>query len=379
MKGIFTIFKKELARFFGDKRLIITILMPGILLYVVYSFMGSSVMGSVTTDENFVPVVAVNQIPVSLEPILTQFDLVRINDEEDAKDFLSSETAHAAILFPAKFDETVAVYEVGQGSAPQVEVFYDTSSADSLAAYSMVLSILDGYETSLVNKFDIVEADTASEDSTTVQIFSMILPMLLMTFLQSGCMAVAPESIAGEKERGTIATLLITPVARGHIALGKIMALAIIASLSAASSAVGVILSLPKLVGSDLGSNIYGTGDYILLAVTLLSTVLLMVTLISLISAFAKSVKEATTMSLPLTVFVTLMGVLVMSGPSGSDAPFRFLIPLYNSAQTMARIFTLSNPTLPTVITVVSNLTYTAMGVWGLTALFRSEKILSTT
>ena len=378
MKGILAIFKKELARFFGDKRMVISILMPGILLYVVYSFMGSSLMGSVTTDENFIPVVAVNEIPASLEPALIQFDLLRINDGEDAKEFLSNETAHVAILFPMDFAETVATYEVEQGGAPQVELFYDTSSVDSLTAYNMVLAVLDGYETSLANKFDVVGWDTASEDSTTVQIFSMILPMLLMTFLHSGCMAVAPESIAGEKERGTIATLLITPVARGHIALGKIMALSIIAALSAFSSTLGVILSLPKLVGSDLGGSVYGTGDYLLLAGTLLSTVLLMVTLVSLISALAKSVKEATTMSLPLMVFVMFMGVMTMSGPSGGGTA-QFLIPLYNSVQTMARIFTLSEATLPTVITILSNLAYTAVGVWGLTALFRSEKILSTT
>lgn len=377
MKGIFAIFKKELARFFGDKRMVVSILLPGILLYVVYSIMGSLLMNTFTPDEGLAPVVAVNQTPASLEPALSRLELVEIDSEENVAECLSSGTAHVAILFPGDFDEVVATYEVSQGAAPQVELFYDSSSTDSLAAYEMLNSILESYEISLVNKFDILESDTASENSTMVQIFSMILPMLLMTFLHSGCMAVAPESIAGEKERGTIATLLITPVARGHIALGKIMALSLIAAISASSSALGVILSLPKLVGSDLGSNPYAMGDYVLLAVTLLSTVLLLVTLISLISAFAKSVKEAGTMCTPLMILVTILGVTAFSGPSGSGYA-QFLVPLYNSAQTMIRIFTISEATLPTLITVVSNLIYTAIGVWGLTALFRSEEILTT-
>ena len=38
MKGMLTIFKKELARFFGDRRTLITILMPGLLIYFIYSF-----------------------------------------------------------------------------------------------------------------------------------------------------------------------------------------------------------------------------------------------------------------------------------------------------------------------------------------------------
>ena len=40
--SVFTIMKKELARFFGDRRLMVSILMPGILIYVVYTFMGSA-------------------------------------------------------------------------------------------------------------------------------------------------------------------------------------------------------------------------------------------------------------------------------------------------------------------------------------------------
>lgn len=379
MKGILTIFKKELARFFGDKRMIITILMPGLLVYVIYSFMGGMMMDSMGPTETLVPVVAVNTIPASLEPALSQFSLLQIADAEEAEALLAEGTAHGAILFPGNFDAAVEAYEIGTDPAPQVELFFDASSSDSHIAYTSILAILEGYESSLVNKFDVAEIDTAKEEAVTTQVFAMMLPMLLMMFLHSGCMAVAPESIAGEKERGTIATLLITPVGRGHIALGKIMALSLIAILSATSSALGTILSLPKLMGTELGGNIYGIGDYLLLAGVLLSTVLLLVTLISLISAFAKSVKEATTMALPLMVVVMFIGVMAMSGPSEGTGLAQFLIPLYNSVQAMTRILTFGNTAVPTAITAASNLVYAGLGVWALTALFRSERILSTT
>jgi sodium transport system permease protein len=234
-------------------------------------------------------------------------------------------------------------------------------------------------ETSIVNVLDVnrgVENFDLAEDVNTMFYF---LPMLILMLLCNICASFAPESIAGEKERGTIATLLITPVQRSHIALGKIMALSIIAILSATASALGTILSLPKLMGSDIGGNIYGMGEYLLLAGVLLSTVLLIVTLISLISSLAKSVKEATTLTTPLMILVMFMGVLAMNGPSQNTGYFQFMIPLYNSVQTMVRIFTFSNASIPTLITAVSNLVYTGLGVWGLTALFRSERILSTT
>lgn len=92
-----------------------------------------------------------------------------------------------------------------------------------------------------------------------------MLPMLLMIFLFSGCMSVAPEAIAGEKERGTIATILVTPTKHSELAVGKIFALSIIALLSGASSTLGTILSLPKLMGGveTMSAAYYTAADYL--------------------------------------------------------------------------------------------------------------------
>ena len=99
-----------------------------------------------------------------------------------------------------------------------------------------MINLLDAYENSIANKFDINAGegtyDLASERDTSATFFAALLPMLLMIFLFSGCMAVAPESIAGEKERGTITTILVTPIRRSDLAIGKITALSVIALLS---------------------------------------------------------------------------------------------------------------------------------------------------
>ena len=117
--------------------------------------------------------------------------------------------------------------------------------------------MLEQYETSLANKLDInagdsVYYDCATSKDTTGQMFSMMMPLLLMMFLYSGCMSVAPESIAGEKERGTIATLLVTPMKRSSLALGKVFSLSIIALLAGCSSFIGTFAALPKMMGGEL-------------------------------------------------------------------------------------------------------------------------------
>ena len=78
-----------------------------------------------------------------------------------------------------------------------------------------------------------------------------------------------------------------------------------------------------------------------LLGVVILSTVLLLITLISIVSAFAKSVKEAQTYVTPLMIVVILVGVTAMFGSGAKTELCYYLIPVYNSVQCMVGIFRL--------------------------------------
>ena len=207
----------------------------------------------------------------------------------------------------------------------------------------------------------------------------MMMPMLLMIFLYSGCSAVAPESIAGEKERGTIATMLVTPIRRSDIAVGKILALAVITVLSGASSALGTILALPKLMGGAAGemdAAIYGIREYLLLAAVILSTVLLLVTLVALLSAFARTVKEAQSYAVPLMILVMVLGITGMFGGGASQNLAMYAIPLYNSVQCIVGIFSFSVLGSGVAVTAAVNGAATLLGVFILTRMFNSEKII---
>ena len=247
----------------------------------------------------------------------------------------------------------------------------------------MLTEMFDSYEAVLSNKFDINSGDKtydmASDKDETGQIFAMMLPMLMMMFLYSGCMAIAPESIAGEKERGTIATLLVTPMKRSQLAVGKIISLGVIGLLSGLSSFLGTMLSLPNLMGgaSDtMNASVYQVSDYVVLLLVILTTVLVMVAAMSIISAFAKSVKEAGTSMVPLMIVILLVAVSSMVSSGASKEPYWYLIPFYNSVQCMNGIFSFTYAPVDIVITVVSNLVYTFLLAAGLAKIFDSEKIM---
>ena len=382
--NILTIIRKEFQRFFGDRRMLLTtVLLPGLMIYLLYSVMGSAITNKFSVDEAVLPSVAVFGTCGEVQPMLAQAVVtVDFDSQEDAEEAVRAQTLDAVLVFPEDFDTQVEAYTVGAGNAPNVEIYYNSASSQSQAAYTLLGTLLDRYEATLCNKFDVNAGgkgyDLVSNEDATGSIFSMMLPMLLMMFLFSGCMAVAPEAIAGEKERGTIATLLITPVGRSQIALGKIMALSVIALLSAASSATGTILALPKLMGGagDISGSLYSPADYLLLAAVILSSVLLLVSLISIISAFAKTIKEAQTLITPLMLVVMFLGITAMFGNGASESAAVYCIPLYNSVQSMVSILTFEISALHLLLTVASNLVYAMLGALVLTRMFRSERII---
>ncbi len=390
-KNMITIIKKEFARFFGDRRMVLTtIFLPGIMIYVLYSFMGNMMMKQFTTSDDYVYQIEAVSLPASMEFLKTQemFEVKEVDaaEEADAKALVETQEADLLLVFPEEFDQKVAAYDctATTDAAPDIQIYYNSVSTESSAAYQMVCAMLDEYETALSNKFDInaeeeICYDMATEKDTSAQFFSMMLPMLMMMFLFSGCMAIAPESIAGEKERGTIATLLVTPMKRSELAIGKIISLSVIGLLSGFSSFVGTMLSLPNLMGAaadEMSASVYGISDYVFLLVMILSTVLVIIGAISVISGFAKSVKEAGTAVSPLMILVMVLSVTTMMGGGAPEEPYLYLIPLYNSVQCMNGIFSFTMLPVNFVITVVSNLVYTGILVFILTKMFDSEKIM---
>lgn len=390
-KNIITIIKKEFARFFGDKRMVFTtVLMPGLLIYVLYSFMGNGLASQFETDEDYVHQIHTVNLPDSLESFSMMDNVNLIAEKESAIDEVKQEIADkdtdTLVVFPEDFDEQVAAYDslTATSPAPNVEVYYNSTSTESSAAYQLVSYALDSYESALANKFDVNAAtddsyDLASKEDSTAQFFAMMLPMLMTMFLFSGCMAIAPESIAGEKERGTIATLLVTPIKRSELAIGKIISLSAIGLLSGLSSFVGTMLSLPKLMGdtSDLmDAGVYGVTEYVQLLIVILTTVLVIIGLISIISGFANSVKEAGTAATPLMIVVMLIGVTSMLSGGAPKEFYWYLIPIYNSVQSMNAIFSFTASSVNLAVTAVSNLVYTLLMVVVLTKIFDSEKIM---
>ena len=389
-----TIVRKEFARFFGDRQMFFTtVIMPGLLIYIVYSLMGTGIGNMVNEGRNEVVTLSVENIPQSLAPAIYQMDsataVVQQTIFQNDIEALSDKEINAVLVrFPEGFDSLIAAYSPADSlPAPNVEIYYNSTNNAASRVYDALQKVLTTYEDQHANLFDVNRTDSpetrfdqATVDDVMGDIWSKILPMIIIMMLFSGTMAIAPSAIAGEKERGTIATLLVTPMHRNELALGKIISLSGIALLSGISSFVGIALSLPKMIHADAGSldmafN-YTTPDYIALLLVILASVLIMAASISLISALAKDVKNAGTMVVPFMLVVMLAGMLPMLQNGASDNLVVYLIPFYNAIEVMTAVFAHALNWTAVVVTLGANIAYTAIAVWALTRMFNSEKIM---
>lgn len=394
--NILTIIKKEFARFFGDKRMVFTtVIMPGLLIYIIYSFVVGGIRDTFEGNENSRAKVYVQNMPESVQPMFETLDMDITNannlDIEGIKTLIEKKDVELLVVFPAEFDNAVANYNILDTTqvAPNVLIYSNTTNSTSDKAKFAIICALNTYEESISNKFNInasteetvdEEFNLATDEDFMGQILSSMLPFMLIIFLYSGCMAVAPESIAGEKERGTIATLLVTPMNRSHLAFGKIISLSFIALISGLSSFLGVILSLPKFMGSaieGMPTNIYTTSDYLLILGIILSTVLILISAISIISAYAKTVKEASTLVLPLMLVIMIVGIpSTIGGGNVQTALSWYFIPIYNSIQAMTGVFSFNYSLINVGITIVINIIYAGAFSYILAKMFNSEKIM---
>ena len=396
MSGIFTIMKKELRRFFTDTRMLVTVLLlPGLLIYVMYTVMGDAMGDMFMVEEDYVYRVGVAgdsdllvymnaDVPVEYLDTRTWAYTDTLEAAQDPMTMLKEGELDLYVVFPEDFSDAFAGAVQNLNLPPHVAVYYNSNETASQGAYSLITALLEQLETHFrqkgftVNTDPSLVYDAADADDTSAMFFSMLMPMFLTMLLFTGAQAVATESIAGEKERGTMATLLVTPLKRSSIAWGKIAALTIVAVSSGIVTTGFVVASLPKIMHGmlEVEASLYSVVDYVLLGLVLISTAVVYVTLISLMSAFAKSVKEAQALVTPMMMLVILIGLSSMFTQSASPAWYWYLIPLYNSVQSITGIFAAEPDSVGILITTAVNFAAAAAGVFGLSRMMNSEKVM---
>jgi sodium transport system permease protein len=400
MNRIWTIVRKELARVFTDKRVVISLfIVPPLMIYLIYGLMGMSASRETDKINEYIPSITILNSPDSIgstNSFKSYLESLGINgnfqyDANEPIDTLQEKLINKEIdliiVFPEEFETIVSDNEV---AAPKVEIHFNINSSYSTTAYNNYINVLSNYkEVLLGNRFDpqqlvvftLNPIQNGNVDKATGQGLAMLLPMLIIIFLMAGAMSVGMESIAGEKERGTIATLLVTPIKRSELALGKIISISIISVISTLSSFIGLAAVLPTFTkidgeGTGLGAINYQVGDYVMILLLMLVSVLFFVAAIVIVSTYAKSVKEAGTLIMPLYIIVMGAAMFNMFGESVPQNALAYIIPVNNVILMLKGIFSFEASITNWLATVTSMFIYTIVMILLVQKMFRNEKIM---
>jgi len=401
MNVVFAVFKKELSRILNDRKLLFSaVILPGILIFVILNMTGRMTEMLVNVDENHVYEVHAVNMPDSIAALLSP-DELRMNiipatmaDTESIRQEISDQNTDILLVFPPDFDAVIADFDplTTTAPAPNVELWANSANTTSAEAQHIVAALINMYHHSLTHRFSINAPsaaapdgnfDLASASDIMTMLLGMMLPMMFILFIFTGCQALVPESVAGEKERGTLGTLLVTTASRKQMALGKIMGLAVFALLGAAGSFVGLIFSMGGMMpGADdlLGSvgimDIFSIQDFVLILLIAVSLSLFFVALLSVLSTYSKSVKEANAMATPLTVII--LAAAVGGGLIGgnADSTLLHLVPIFNGSLALTAVINSDVSMLNMTVAIATNLVF-ALGLTGVVAaMFSSEKIV---
>ena len=387
MREIFVIVKKELKRFFTDKRMIMSLILPGVLIFVLYSLMGNFIGKAITPADDYEYVICVENESVTLDGYLSTlgFKYKKVNaPREEAEKKLVDKEIDLYVSFSEDFDDAGA-----DKAGKNVVIEYNSAKRESAKIYSALQTVYMQNSVASVDYNYAINAgvenpDMATEEDVVKMILTMFMPFILMVFLVTGSVSVASESIAGEKERGTIATLLVTPVKREYIALGKIIALTVTSLFSSLVSFVGIMASLPNLLQlerigdvTSIDLSVYGAATFVGILGIILITVMMFTMIMSILSTFAKSVKEATQFVTPAMIVVMLASVTSMiGGGKAVTNPALYLIPIYNCAQCLTMLFSGEFYGLCYLFTILSDALFVVLGVVLLAKMFNNEKIM---
>ena len=387
MREIFVIVKKELKRFFTDKRMIMSLILPGVLIFVLYSLMGNFIGKAITPADDYEYVICVENESATLDGYLSTlgFKYKKVNaPREEAEKKLVDKEIDLYVSFSEDFDDAGA-----DKAGKNVVIEYNSAKRESAKIYSALQTVYMQNSVASVDYNYAINAgvenpDMATEEDVVKMILTMFMPFILMVFLVTGSVSVASESIAGEKERGTIATLLVTPVKREYIALGKIIALTVTSLFSSLVSFVGIMASLPNLLQlerigdvTSIDLSVYGASTFVGILGIILITVMMFTMIMSVLSTFAKSVKEATQFVTPAMIVVMLASVTSMiGGGKAVTNPALYLIPIYNCAQCLTMLFSGEFYGLCYLFTILSDALFVVLGVVLLAKMFNNEKIM---
>jgi len=326
MNTILTVFKKEFKDTIRDRRTLISaIIVPTIIIPIlIYGFtkLSSSIMKK--EQEKKLEVAIITPPAEFLAEIDTSKFLIKQGITlTSGRDAILGDSLDAMISFLDGFEENIEGNSTGK-----VHMWYKSTN---ITVKDRLTIVVDKYEEKLLDRrierlelskesidpVDLTRYDIAPKKEQIGKLAGGILPYFFVIFCFMGCMYPGLDLITGEKERGTIETLLTVPASKFHILLGKVLTIAFFGMAAAGLTILGLVASL-KLMPDipqdilDTISNMVEIKSILMLLAMIIPLSLFFAGIISAMVVKAKSFKEAQSIVTPISMVIILPAMIGM-------------------------------------------------------------------
>ena len=381
MNIIFSIFKKELTDVLRDRRtLFFMIAMPVIVMPLI--FIGSlkfQEYQNKKSEEKILNIAIVNESDDTKirDYILNQkgVNLIEDIDADSLEARIKSDSLQGGLYIGRNFLDDISTNQMGA-----VEIYYKSSDLMSKAK-KRISNALEQYKNEVVAerllRFDIdkklleplqiIDKDMSTKKETIGKALGGLVPYMLVIFIFLGAMYPAIDLGAGEKERGSLETLLSSPATKFEITVGKLMVVSLTGLVSGLISVVGI--TAPMYFIDNIPDQIKSTVLEIISPFMIISVIFLMIpiaiffaSMLLSISFYARSFKEAQSLMGPLNIII-IVPLMLTLGPGIEIDHITALIPLINVGLLTKEILAGSVEPIYFIETLFSLLFFAAIGI----------------
>ncbi|MGB9721906.1 MAG: ABC transporter permease [bacterium] len=381
MNKVFLIFRKEILEAVRDSRtFFVCVITPFFLYPILFMVMGYIIQTEKIKEEKLIYKIGIiNQsfIP-DLLPYIESGQKIKIITGEKPVSMLTEKKVDV-VLEVKEGNKIVLLYNgVNKESQNALKRIEKTLSAykDSIVKTSIIKY---GLSEDILNPIIVEKENIAPAKRMGGFILGALIPYLLIIISFEGAMRTAFDITAGEKERKTIETLLVTNVKRGEIVFGKCLASFALALIAAAAGLLGLLITLQS------GFSVFATIEKFSAAIPWLSCLIILLTMLPLLWFFSsvlvaigsasRSIKQATTYGSYCLIAVIMLAVLSLLRITSPETT-TFFIPVLNTAILQQQVLIGEVTALNFLITIGSSIFYAIIAFLFAMNNFEREEVL---
>lgn len=347
-----TVYKKELTEALRDRRTLISSILVPLLVFPILTgvagYAAAEFYDEALREPSKIIILGGPDSPAIIEGLRHVENLKVMPASPDYVDLISNKKIHAAVDLPQGFQASAE-----SGERPAVKIYIFSGDLKSKFGATRIEKFFTEYRDAAVRRrlaaeklpadlmksFDIKQENVVSPEKVAAETYGGLIPYIVILMCMTGAMYPAMDLTAGEKERGTMETILTSPISRADLALGKFY-LVVTASLVTAFLSVISMGTSVALLSSFVGKGIEGEEIPILpmhfktvlaVFVVALPVAVLFAAVLLTISLFARSQKEAQSYLTPLT-FVVIVPALAAVLPGIELTPKLAIVPILNAS-----------------------------------------------